>query len=658
MFSVAWRFLLFNYAEPCYISGKLRGMLKFTNLSLRRGPRELLQGVDLTIHHGQKVGITGGNGVGKSSLFALILGHLHADLGDVFIPKNLTIAHVAQETPALDTTAIEYVLDGDVQLRQLEQAIKEAEHANQGETLAHHYAEMEAIDGYSANSRAATLLHGLGFSPAQESHAVKQFSGGWRMRLNLAQALMCRSDILLLDEPTNHLDLDAVIWLEAWLKSYKGTLLLISHDRDFLDNVADNIAHIENQGITLYSGNYSAFEVRRAEYLASQQSAYEKQQREVQHMQKFVERFKAKATKAKQAQSRVKALERMELIAPAHVDSPFNFTFKKADKMPNPLITLDEAAIGYNEEPLLHNVSITIHPGDRLGLLGHNGAGKSTLIKLLAGDLKILKGKLVEAKELNIGYFAQHQLEQLDFDASPLLHLQRLDANATESDLRKYLGGFNFHNDMAIEPVAPLSGGEKARLVLALIVYQKPNLLLLDEPTNHLDLEMRHALTVAMQEFEGAMIIVSHDRHLLRTVTDQLLLVADGKVTEFDGSLDDYRSWLSQENKKGSAAENKSHAATNNDTQSKKQLRQESAEKRRLLKPLQNKLKKLEKQLEELSLTKESLEEKLADNDIYNENNKEQLKLLLEQQGKVDSSLQQVEMDWLEVSEELESANA
>jgi len=633
-------------------------MLKFTNLSLRRGPRELLQDVDLTLYHGQKVGITGSNGVGKSSLFALILGNLHADTGDVFLPKNLVIAHVAQETPALDTTAIEYVLDGDVQLRQLEDEIKKAENTNDGEALAHLYSDMEAIDGYSAKSRAATLLNGLGFTTDQESAEVKQFSGGWRMRLNLAQALMCRSDILLLDEPTNHLDLDAVIWLETWLKNYKGTLLLISHDRDFLDNVADNIAHIENQGITLYSGNYSAFEIRRAESLATQQSVYEKQQREVQHMQKFVERFKAKATKAKQAQSRVKALERMELIAPAHVDSPFNFHFRQAEKMPNPLITLDEVAIGYTETPLLSKVKLTIHPGDRIGLLGHNGAGKSTLIKLLSGELKALQGDVTTAKELNIGYFAQHQLEQLDFDASPLLHLQRLDPKATESDLRKYLGGFAFNNDMAIEPVAPLSGGEKARLVLALVVYQKPNLLLLDEPTNHLDLEMRHALTVAMQEFEGAMIIVSHDRHLLRTVTDNLLLVAKGKVVEFDGSLEDYRTWLSQENKISPMAEKEEKTTSDNDGQNKKQMRQNSAEKRKLLKPLQNKLKKLEKQMEILSANKELLETKLADNNIYDESNKENLKKLLEEQGQVDNNLQQVEIDWLDVSEELEVANS
>ena len=630
-------------------------MLKFIQLSLRRGSRELLQDVDLTIHHGQKVGITGSNGVGKSSLFALILGDLHTDAGDVFLPKNLITAHVAQETPALESTAIEYVLDGDVQLRRLEKEIAIAEKNNQGEELAHLYSDMESIEGYTANSRAATLLNGLGFTTEQENNEVKEFSGGWRMRLNLAQALMCRSDLLLLDEPTNHLDLDAVIWLETWLKNYKGTLLLISHDRDFLDNVADNIAHMEHQSITLYSGNYSAFEIRRAEYLSTQQSAYEKQQREVQHMQKFVERFKAKATKAKQAQSRVKALERMELIAPAHVDSPFNFHFRQAEKMPNPLASLVDADIGYTEQALLSKVKLTIHPGDRIGLLGHNGAGKSTLIKLLSGELKTLAGDYVAAKELNIGYFAQHQLEQLDFEASPLLHLQRIDPKATESDLRKYLGGFAFNNDMAVEPVAPLSGGEKARLVLALVVYQKPNLLLLDEPTNHLDLEMRHALTIAMQEFEGAMIIVSHDRHLLRTVTDNLLLVANGRVVEFDGSLDDYRTWLSQESKISAITEEKT--ANVDDSQNKKLIRKNSAEKRKLLKPLQNKLKSLEKKMEKLSLTKDELEEKLADNNIYSESNKSILKDLLEEQANVNNGLQQVEIDWLEASEELENVN-
>ncbi|MFK5915095.1 MAG: ATP-binding cassette domain-containing protein [Woeseiaceae bacterium] len=627
-------------------------MLKFTNLSLRRGTRELLHDIDFTIHNGQKVGVTGANGVGKSSLFALILGDLHADAGDIFVPKDLVMAHVAQETPALDSTAIEYVLDGDIQLRQLEKKIQKTEESGDGEALAHHYSELEAIEGYSAKSRAATLLNGLGFTTEQEESEVKQFSGGWRMRLNLAQALMCRSDVLLLDEPTNHLDLDAVIWLETWLKNYKGTLLLISHDRDFLDNVATQIAHLEHQKVTLYSGNYSAFELRRAEYLATQQSAFEKQQREVQHMQKFVERFKAKATKAKQAQSRVKALERMELIAPAHVDSPFDFSFRQADKMPSPLLSLVDVSIGYGDTALLSKVKLAIHPGDRIGLLGHNGAGKSTLIKLLSGELKALEGDFSTAKELNIGYFAQHQLEQLDFDASPLLHLQRIDASATESDLRKYLGGFAFSNDMATDPVAPLSGGEKARLVLAILVYQKPNLLLLDEPTNHLDLEMRHALTVAMQEFEGAMIIVSHDRHLLRTVTDKFYLVAKGKVAEFSGDLEDYRTWLSQESK--SPVETEINEQTESD-QNKKQIRQNAADKRKQLKPLQNKLKKLEKELEKLTTKKEQVEAKLSDSDIYNEENKVKLMLLLEEQNSTETMLQETEMNWLEVSEELET---
>ena len=631
-------------------------MLKFTRLSLRRGPRELLHDVNLTINAKQKVGIVGSNGVGKSSLFALIRGELHADAGELYIPDDLVIAHVAQETPALDCSALDYVLDGDSRLRQLQQEIAEAEKNNQGEALAHLYSEMESIGGYSACSRAATLLHGLGFSPEQETAAVKTFSGGWRMRLNLAQALMCPSDILLLDEPTNHLDLDAVFWLENWLRHYPGCLLLISHDRDFLDNVVEHIAYISQGSLSLFTGNYSAFEVRRAEMLAQQQSAYEKQQREVEHIHKFVARFRARATKARQAQSRLKALQRMESIAPAHIDSPFSFHFRAADKMPDPLVILDNVAVGYNNNILLSKINFSIHPGDRIGLLGHNGAGKSTLVKMLAGEMENLQGKLIRAKELRIGYFAQHQLEQLDFSASPLLHLQRLDEKATEADLRKYLGSFAFNNDMAVDPVAPLSGGEKARLVLALIVYQKPNLLLLDEPTNHLDLEMRHALTLAMQEYEGAMIIVSHDRHLLRTVSDSLYLVADGQVNEFDGSLDDYRQWLSEQSrvKQNDPATNSAEAGQQN----KKQLRQASAEKRKQLKPLQNRLKKLEKQMEKLIADKNRLESVLSDNKIYNEENRQQLTGLLKEQAEVDSALQQAEADWLETSEELELASA
>jgi len=628
-------------------------MLKFTNLSLRRGTKELLHNVNITVHAGQKVGITGGNGVGKSSLFSLILGKLQADEGDVSYPKNVKTAHVAQETPALDRTAIDYVLDGNIELRELENKIKLAEEKNDGEALAHYYGDMESIGGYTANSEAATLMHGLGFSSEQEMHLVKSFSGGWRMRLNLAQALIRRSDMLLLDEPTNHLDLDAVIWLENWLRQYKGTLLLISHDRDFLDNVATHIAHMEHQLIHYYTGNYSAFEIRRAEHLATQQTAFEKQQRERQHMQKFVERFKAKATKAKQAQSRVKALERMELIAPAHVDSPFNFQFKVAEKIPNPLVNLDEVNAGYKEITILDSVKFIIHPGDRIGLLGHNGAGKSTLIKLIAGELSAQQGKLILAKELKTGYFAQHQLEQLDPSASPLLHLQRIDSKATESDLRKYLGGFAFNNDMALEPVAPFSGGEKARLVLALLVYQKPNLLLLDEPTNHLDLEMRHALTVAMQSFEGAMIIVSHDRHLLRTVTDSFFLVAKGKVSPFDGDLDDYRQWISDENK-----QQKEFTSTSKLTTTPTTPRVTSAEIRQKIKPLQNKLKNLDQQLEKLTTKKVGLEKELSNDSVYAPENKNTLENLLLEQNNINEKLASVESEWMDVSETLESLNS
>jgi len=628
-------------------------MLRFEELSLRRGVRELLHDVTCTIHAGQKVGITGGNGTGKSSLFALIRDELHADGGDLSIIPGTVIAHVAQETPATDRTAIDYVLDGDAELRKLEQQLQDAEQNHDGERLAELYISFDTIHGHTARSRAGRLLHGLGFTAEQEETPVTHFSGGWRMRLNLAQALMCRSDLLLLDEPTNHLDLDAVIWLEGWLKAYEGTLLLISHDRDFLDSVVTHIGHIEQNTLTLYTGNYSAFEVRRAEQLSHQQAAYARQQREIAHMQKFVDRFRAKATKARQAQSRVKALERMKVINQAHVDSPFDFHFRPPDELPNPLIKMQQVAIGYNDTPILENVKLIIGEGDRIGLLGHNGAGKSTLIKLLAGELQVLSGKSQLANATKIGYFAQHQLEQLDPEASPLLHMQRLDKKASEQDLRNYLGGFAFHGDMATAPVAPLSGGEKARLVLAMLVYQKPNLLLLDEPTNHLDLEMRHALSVALQEFEGALVVVSHDRHLLRTVTDSLLLVAHGKVEPFDGDLDDYRQWLKEQNKQQASNNDSASKETNQD--SRKQQRQSAAEQRKLTQPLRNKIKKCETQMDTLSKDKEKIEQQLADNALYNDENKQKLKDLLEQQASISKTLAEVEEQWMEASEELEA---
>lgn len=625
-------------------------MLNFKNLALRRSSRELLHNVNCTIHQGQKVGITGANGTGKSSLFALIRKELQPDAGDFSLPPKTIIAHVAQEVSAVDAPAIEYVIDGDIEMRALEKQIALAEQQNNGERLGTLYMQMDAIDGYRARTRAAILMHGLGFTSEQENNSVQSFSGGWRMRLNLAQALMCRSDLLLLDEPTNHLDLEAVIWLEDWLRNYSGTLLLISHDRDFLDKITTHIAHIEQNQLTLYTGNYTAFEVLRAAKLANQQSAYEKQQREVAHMQSFITRFKAKASKARQAQSRVKALERMELIAQAHVDSPFDFEFKSPVKMPDMLLKLEKAAAGYNQTRQLDNLDIVITAGDRIGLLGHNGAGKSTLIKVLAGELPLQDGERIDAKDLKIGYFAQHQLEQLDSQATPLLHLQRLDSRATEQELRNFLGGFAFIGDFATSSVAPMSGGEKARLVLALLVYQKPNLLLLDEPTNHLDLEMRHALSVALQEYVGAMVIVSHDRHLLRTVTDTLLLVDEGKVAPFDGDLEDYRQWVKESLKEQNAPVTSQTSSTTN----RKQLRQDAAETRKLLQPLRNKLKTLEKKIDKLTLEQNTIQTKLADNSIYGENNKLKLKTLLAEQATISQSLAQAEEDWLAVSEEME----
>jgi ATP-binding cassette subfamily F protein 3 len=629
-------------------------MIRFQSLSLRRGPRLLFEHASLTIHAGQKVGVTGANGCGKSSLFALIRDELHADSGELSLPPGLVIAHVAQETPATPRRAIDYVLDGDGELRHIEQQLAEAEHSEDGHRQGELHGRMESIDGYTARARAARLMNGLGFDSEQIERPVEAFSGGWRMRLNLAQALMCRSDLLLLDEPTNHLDLDAVIWLQEWLAQYPGTLLLISHDRDFLDQVANQILHVEQQRLELYSGNYSAFEQMRAEKLALQQAAFEKQQREIQHIESFVNRFRAQATKAKQAQSRLKALERMERIAPAHVDSPFHFRFLKPHKLPTPLLTIDRADIGYGETPILKHANFSLQPGDRIGLLGHNGAGKSTLIKLIAGELEPLAGELIAAQELRIGYFAQHQLEQLSAEATPLLHLQRLDPRASEQSLRNFIGGFGFSDEMALSPVAPFSGGEKARLVLAMLVYQRPNLLLLDEPTNHLDLEMRQALAMALQEYEGALVVVSHDRHLLRSVTDSLLLVDAGKVESFDGDLDDYRLWLLEQSREEQSAAREGGSSSDNSAAARKERKRIEAEQRQQLKPLRQKLKQLEKTLDTLQQRRVELEQQLAEPDSYSDGNRERLKSLLQEKGTLETELNSVEEQWLELSEELE----
>jgi ATP-binding cassette, subfamily F, member 3 len=628
-------------------------MLQFDNLALRRGSRLLIENATLQIHPGWKVGITGANGTGKSSLFALIRDELHADGGACRHPAGWVIAHVAQETPAEPRAAIEYVLDGDEGLRAVETALAGADARHDGEQLGTLHAHYEVIGGYTARSRAAQLLHGLGFSRANEDRPVGDFSGGWRMRLNLAQALMCRSDLLLLDEPTNHLDLDAVIWLENWLCAYAGTLLLISHDRDFLDRVASHIAHIERQRLTLYSGNYSAFERRRAEYLAGQQAQYEKQQREVAHMHSFVERFRAKATRARQAQSRLKALQRMELIAPAHVDSPFHFSLRPPEKLPDPLLSLRTVAAGYGAATVISGVELSLSPGERIGLLGPNGAGKSTLIKLLAGELASQQGRREPALDLRIGYFAQHQIEQLDAQASPLQHLLRLDPKAREQDLRDYLGGFGFPADQALAPTGPFSGGEKSRLVLALLVYQRPNLLLLDEPTNHLDLEMRQALATALQDFAGAMVLVSHDRHLLRVTSDRLVLVHAGRVEEFPDSLDDYPQWLTAQNRQSRFvpvnADGPGGAAL------RKEKKRREAEQRRRLQPLRERITRAEAALAGIHARLHELEQRLAEPGLYRQENKCELNDLLREKADVDRQSEVLERDWLEACEQLEA---
>ncbi|MGD2117950.1 MAG: ATP-binding cassette domain-containing protein [Chromatiales bacterium] len=628
-------------------------MLQFNHLGIRRGAKLLFADASFNIHPGHKVGITGANGTGKSSLFALILGQLGADEGEFRMPESWVIAHVAQQTPDDERAAIEYVLDGDAELRHIQQQMQQAEQQDNGEQLALLHTQLDNIHGYQANSRAARLLHGLGFAPGQEQLPVNSFSGGWRMRLNLARALMCRSDLLLLDEPTNHLDLDAVIWLEGWLKNYTGTLLLISHDRDFLDSVCRQIAHIEHQQVTLYGGNYSAFEKVRAAKLANQQAEYVKQQREIDHIQSYINRFRAKATKARQAQSRIKALEKMQLIAPAHVDSPFHFGFREAEKYPDPLLSIEHGELGYAQHAVLKKVELSLRPGDRIGLLGPNGAGKSTLIKSLALQLPLLGGQMQPAQDLKIGYFAQHQVDQLQPQLSPLQHLQQLDPQATEQQLRNFLGGFGFSNDQALAPTAPFSGGEKARLALAQIVYQRPNLLLLDEPTNHLDIEMRQALAQALQEFNGAMLIVSHDRHLLRVSCDQLWIVMHGKVDDFNESLDDYPRWLAQQL---AALENSEQSLTDNDNSAaaRKQRKRQEAEQRKRLQPLQKKLRQTEQLISDLTRQHKQLEEQLADNDLYQEANKEQLRELLAEKQALYEQLEDNEYRWLEISEQLE----
>lgn len=631
-------------------------MIRIENLSLQRGPLSLLQQSDLTIHPGQKVGVVGANGAGKSSLFALLQGELTADEGNCRIPTAWRIAHVRQEVSALPQPAVDYVLDGDTRLRQIQQALTQAEHDQDGIAAGRLHSELEQADGYTVDARARKLLAGLGFNENEMGKPVSSFSGGWRMRLNLAQALMCPSDLLLLDEPTNHLDLDAILWLESWLKNYQGTLLLISHDHDFLDAVADHIVHLEQHRLTLYKGGYSAFERIRAERMAQQQQTYERQQAQKAHMESFIRRFKAKASKAKQAQSRIKALERMETLMPAHLDSPFHFRFREADKISTPLLTLEEGCLGYDvHQPILREVKVQLMPGARIGLLGPNGAGKSTLIKTLAGSLSPISGRLVLGENLAIGYFTQHQLDTLDPQASPLLHLQRIAPGEREQTLREFLGGFDFRGERIDEPSLHFSGGEKARLALALIAWQKPNLLLLDEPTNHLDLEMRLALTMALQDFEGAVLVVSHDRRLLRSVTDELLLVAEGRVTTFEDDLDGYARWLLEYRTRQPQSDNTPSGMAISKSDRRAQ-RQAEADQRQKLAPLSREAQQLEQQLENLHKRLADCEIKLQDNGLYENDRKNELRQLLETQGQLKTEERVLEDRWLIALETLEQA--
>ena len=629
-------------------------MIVATNIEFIRGGKPLLEMASATINPKQKVGLVGANGCGKSSFFTLLKQESQVDAGELTIPHHWRLASVAQETPALDSNALQYVIDGDLEFRVLQTKLKQAEVEDNGTKIAEMHILLDNAGGYTIESRAAELLAGLGFSEQAQGRAVSDFSGGWRMRLNLAQALLCPSDLLLLDEPTNHLDLDAVIWLEKWLHQYQGTLILISHDRDFIDSIVDKIIHIEQNKLFEYTGNYTSFERQRAEKLMQQQSSYEKQQAQMDHMQSYIDRFRYKANKAKQAQSRIKALEKMEQLLPAHLDNQFSFSFREPEALPMPLLTLEKVSAGYDDLLILDEIKLNLVPGSRIGLLGRNGAGKSTLVKLLSNQLQPRSGKIEINANAKIGYFAQHQLEFLHLDESPMQHLARLAPDEKELPLRNFLGSFGFQGDKAFDLVAPFSGGEKARLVLALLVWQKPNLLLLDEPTNHLDLEMRHALTVALQAFEGAMVVVSHDRHLLRTTIDDLYLVHDKKVEPFAGDLDDYHQWLSDQQRIEKQAAQSTDKVASVSANRKDQKRLE-AEFRKKLTPFKKQLSSAEKAMDNFSTRLGEIEEQLSDSSLYEQENKKKLTDLLKEQGEFKDSLEESEMLWMDAQEQIES---
>lgn len=638
-------------------------MIQLDQLTIRRGGRILFQKASMQLHPGWKIGLTGVNGAGKSTLFSALLGGIESDSGSLTRPAVWTVAHMAQEIKALNMKAIDFVLSGDEEYWDIQQKLNHPEQLDDAE-LARLYGRFDEISGYAAPSKASQLMAGLGFMDYQSELDVASFSGGWRMRLNLARTLMSRSDLLLLDEPTNHLDLDAILWLEDWLKAYEGTLVLISHDRDFLDAITDHILHIENQELTLYTGNYSTFERTRSERLAQQQQAYEKQLEVRAHLQKFIDRFKAKATKAKQAQSRIKQLERMQELSVAHVDTPFTFSFREPTKMSSPLLQLENADIGYGDKLIVRNVSLQITPNSRIGLLGMNGAGKSTLIKSLVGDLALIKGLRKDSELLNIGYFAQHQMDALDGSASPMLQLARIaDPKISEASLRSFLGSFGFSGERMDTPSESFSGGERARLALALIVWQRPNVLILDEPTNHLDLDMRHALTMALQDFEGAVVLVSHERQLIASVCDELLLVHNGKCTEFDGDLVAYAEWLRQaraellKNAPKTAEVVKTQQAEAKPVPSKmdkEAQRREAARQREQTRPIRKNIEKCESQIGKLQLKLTAIEEKLADTGLYDAARKDELLKLMNEQTELKTQLETAEEQMLELMMELE----
>ena len=665
-------------------------MIRFINVSLMRGTKPLLDGVDLTLNPGDKIGLIGANGAGKSSLFAMLRGELHPDQGEIDFPAKWRMAYVAQETPPLERAALDYAIDGDVNLRRLQAELErlegEPDTSDNGIAIGEVYSALADADAYTVQSRGEQLLLGLGFSMEQMQQPVASFSGGWRMRLNLAQALMCPSELLLLDEPTNHLDLDAIIWLEDWLKRYAGTLIIISHDRDFLDEIVNVVVHIDERKLKRYSGNYSGFERQRAAQMILAAGALEKQMRQRAHLESFVNRFKAQASKARQAQSRMKALAKMEELAPLRAAAEFSFEFREPLSAPNPLLVMENVNAGYpildghgdkvGDKTIVSNIKFSLQIGQRIGLLGVNGAGKSTLIKTIAGELAPLTGEATVGKGLSIGYFAQHQVEMLRHDESPLWHLAKIAPTVREQELRNFLGGFNFPGTMVTSPIRPFSGGEKARLALALIVWQRPNLLLLDEPTNHLDLETREALTMALAQFEGTLVVVSHDRHLLRATTDQFIIVADGKLQPFDGDLDDYKDWLFQtklgkgtsvlpaagkDNKTAYPAASPVAPAAAPAVSSKDQKRQDAEQRQRLAalrKPIENKLKRLEEQIAKRTEQKSEVDAKLAEPAIYEAANKVKLKALLADQSFYTKDLAQLEAEWLELQEQLEGIAA